>query len=283
VAERPHRQRPPRQRSDQSGYPTALARGFGGAIFFSLPLLMTMEMWRLGFSIDHLRIALLLLLFFPILVGVSHFTGFEETTGWRQDVRDACAAYLVGFVTSIGILWLTSILHFDLSPHEAIGMAALETVPASLGAILAQGQFGQTDDKDRERKPVTYGGELFFMMVGAIFFAFNVAPTEEMILMAFKMNAWHVVGLAVFSLLLMHAVVYAVEFTGQAQAPAGISWWMLFLRWTVVGYAIALVVGAYTLWTFGRFDAMGVAPSVESIIVLGFPASFGAAGARLIL
>lgn len=282
MSERPQREGPSRRRTNQSGYPTALARGIGGAIFFSLPLLMTMEMWRLGFYIDHVRIALLLLLFFPMLVGVSHFAGFEETTGWRQDVLDACAAYLVGFVTSIAILWLASILRFDMSPHEVIGMASLEAVPASLGAILAQGQFGQSH-KDKERKPVTYGGELFFMLVGAIFFAFNVAPTEEMILIAFKMNAWHIVGVALFSLLLMHAVVYAVEFTGQAQAPAGISWWLLFLRWTVVGYAIALLVGAYTLWTFGRFDSMGISPGVASIIVLGFPASFGAAGARLIL
>jgi len=243
---------------------------------------MTMEMWRLGFYVDHVRIALLLFLFFPVLVALSHFAGFEETTGWRQDVLDACAAYLVGFVTSIAILWLACILRFDMSPHEVIGMASLEAVPASLGAILAQGQFGQSGE-DKKRKPRGYGGELFFMMVGAIFFAFNVAPTEEMILMAFKMNAWHILGLAAFSLLLMHAVVYAVEFTGQAQAPAGISWWMLFLRWTVVGYAIALLVGAYTLWTFGRLDSMAIPPSVESIIVLGFPASFGAAGARLIL
>ncbi len=283
MSERSERQGPSKRRNRGSAYPTALARGIGGAIFFSLPLLMTMEMWRLGFYIDHFRIAVLLILFFPILVGVSHFAGFEKTSGWRQDVTDASAAYLVGFVTAIAILWLTSVLRFDMSTHEVIGMASLQAVPASLGAILAQGQFGQSERKDRQKIPNTYPGELFFMMVGAIFFAFNVAPTEEMILIAYKMNAWHVVGLAAFSLLLMHAVVYAVEFTGQAQAPPGISWWMLFLRWSVVGYAIALLVGAYTLWTFGRFDSMGLPPTVESIIVLGFPASLGAAGARLIL
>ena len=33
-----------------------VARAFGGAIFFSLPLLMTMEMWWLGFYMDRLRI-----------------------------------------------------------------------------------------------------------------------------------------------------------------------------------------------------------------------------------
>jgi uncharacterized membrane protein len=39
-----------------------LARAFGGAILFSFPMLMTMEMWWLGFYIDPFRLALFILL-----------------------------------------------------------------------------------------------------------------------------------------------------------------------------------------------------------------------------
>ena len=41
---------------------------FGGALIFYLPILMTMEMWWLGFAIDKFRgLALLLLLSYPSL------------------------------------------------------------------------------------------------------------------------------------------------------------------------------------------------------------------------
>ncbi|HSK19437.1 MAG TPA: DUF2391 family protein, partial [Longimicrobiales bacterium] len=64
---------------------TGLARAFGGAIFFSLPLLMTMEMWWLGFYMDRFRLALLMLAMVPLLIALDHYVGFkEEQTTWRE-------------------------------------------------------------------------------------------------------------------------------------------------------------------------------------------------------
>jgi len=63
-----------------------------------------------------------------------------------------------------------------------------------------------------------------------------------MILIAYTMTKWHALALAVVSLLMMHAFVYAVEFRGQATIPWGISVWSVFLRFTVVGYAVVLCI-----------------------------------------
>ena len=73
-------------------YLKGLGRAFAGAILFSLPMLMTMELWQLGFAMDRLRLALLLALSVPLLVGVSHRIGFEQSFGWRDDLRDAFLA-----------------------------------------------------------------------------------------------------------------------------------------------------------------------------------------------
>lgn len=81
----------------------------------------------------------------------------------------------------------------------------------------------------------------------------------------------------------MHAFVYAANFRGGHDAPAGTPWWSVFLRFTVVGYAISLAVSGYVLWTFGRFEGHAFAAYTAQTIVLGFPASVGAAAARLIL
>jgi putative integral membrane protein (TIGR02587 family) len=123
----------------------------------------------------------------------------------------------------------------------------------------------------------------FYMAAGAIFFAFNIAPTEEMMLVAVNMSAWAVVAAGMLSLLLMHAFVYAVEFRGRHVPPEGTRALSLFLRFTVVGYAIALLMSAYVLWTFGRLDESSLAFQISTTIVLAFPASLGAAAARLVL
>ena len=266
-----------------------IARAFGGAIFFALPLLMTMEMWWLGFYMDRFRLVLLLTLFFPLLVALDHYSGFKETSSWAEDTLDALIAYGVGFMASVAVLLLFDVVDFDLPLREIVGKVAVQAVPASLGAVLANSQLGASDSEDHEqqeeqrKREAGYSGELLFITAGALFFAFNVAPTEEMILIAFKMSAWHALALAVTTMLLMHAFVYGVQFRGAHSVPEGTPHWSVFARFTVVGYVVALLVSAYALWTFGRFEGTTMAMMLRQAVVLGFPAGLGAGAARLIL
>jgi uncharacterized membrane protein len=55
------------------------------------------------------------------------------------------------------------------------------------------------------------------------------------------------------------------------------------MRFTIVGYALVLLLSLYILWTFGRLDGAAVSEAMMSILVLGFPAALGASAARLIL
>lgn len=261
-----------------------LARAFAGAVIFSLPLLMTMEMWWLGFHGDRLRLAIYLFASVPLLVGLSHYSGFEETFCWRDDVVDAFVALAVGFVGSALLLWLMGVIESGAPLEEVVGKAALQSVPASIGALLSTSQFGTREEEDEEKERfTTYPGELFLMAVGALFLALSVAPTEEMSLIAYLMTPWQSVILALLSLVLMHAFVYAVEFSGTARVPEAMPMWSIFLRFTVPGYAIALLISIYVLWTFGRLNDTEHATILATAIVLGFPAAVGAAAARLII
>lgn len=259
-----------------------VARAFGGAILFSLPLVMTMEMWSLGFYMDRFRLALLLLVLIPLLIRLSYHAGFEPTFDWKNDVLDAFVALAVGFISGATLLVAVGILTTDVSLPAAVGMVSLQAVPASVGAMLAQAQFGKTED-EKQDKPTTYWDELFLMAAGALFLALNVAPTEEMILIGYKLTEWQAIALLGLSLVLMHAFVYAVEFRGESEIPAGTPQYSVFLRFTVVGYSVAFIVSAYVLWTFGRTDGLSLAEFMIVCIVLSFPASIGSAAARLIL
>ena len=268
---------------------TGLGRAFGGALLFSLPLMMTMEMWWLGFYMDRLRLALLVLVSVPLLTTLSYYSGFEDAFDLKDELVDGFVAYAVGFVASGTILGLFALITPGMSLDEIIGKIALQAVPGAIGAVLATSQLGgstndEDEDGDEDNEPGgNYYAELFIMVVGALFLALNVAPTEEMILISYKMTEWHALALVVASLVVMHGFVYAVEFQGQEAIPEETPQWQVFLRFTVVGYALALGASFFMLWTFGRTDGLGFDAAVIATLVLGFPAAVGAAAARLIL
>lgn len=260
-----------------------LGRAFGGALLFGLPLLMTMEMWWLGFYLDRTRLALFLLTLMPMLTGLSYYSGFRTTFDLKEDVIDALVAFAVGMVMSAVFLTLFGVLRIGMSLDTILGKIILLTVPASMGAVLASKQLSQTDGNNRELEGAGYGGELFIMAAGAFLLAFNVAPTEEVILIAYKMSVSQALMLAVLTLLIMHFIVYTVGFRGQHEGPEGATWWRLFFHFTVVGYAIALLVSLCSLWVFGRLDGSGLVVAVMTMIVLAFPAGVGAAVSRLVV
>lgn len=257
-----------------------LSRAFGGAILFALPVFMTMEMWELGVHMDRLRLILLLLVNVPLLVFLSHYSGFEETFEWWDDLRDVAIAYGIGILAAAVILTLFGVIGPGRAPADIIGKIALQSVPASLGALLARSTFGdRTMRGDRE----TYFGELCLMAVGALFLSFNTAPTEEIRLISYKMTAWHAVALMVFSIGLMHAFVFASAFKGGTKLSPGTPWWSAVVRLTLPGYAVALAISTFVLWAFGSLDSHELTGALMAIVVLAFPAAIGAAAARLII
>jgi len=265
-------------------FAVGLARAFAGAVIFALPLLMTMEMWWLGFTMPAWKIVLLLLLFFPFLVLLSWHVGFEPTFSWRDDAVDALVAYAVGFVAAGLLLALLGEIGRDMSAREIVGKVSLQAVPASIGALLSQDQLGEQDEAEVARGGASsYWSELFIMAVGALFLAFNLAPTQEMVLIAFRLSSLATVVLMAVSLLAMHTFVYAVSFRGRPEDHRSASSLSVLLRFTITGYALALTISAYMLWSFGRLDGLALAPALQAVAVLGLPAAIGAAAARLIL
>lgn len=243
---------------------------------------MTMEMWWLGFYMSRLRLALLLVVLIPFLTTLSRYRGFEKTVGWIDDLRDAFVALGVAFAAAAVVLPLLGAIRWSMTLDEIAGKLALQAVPGSIGAMLARSQLGSRDEQEREVEE-SYGFEIFLMAVGGLFLSLNVAPTEEVSVIAIRISAWHVLALVALSLAAMHAFVYFLEFRGGHQIPEQTSGLGLFLRYTVAGYATCLLVSLYVLWTFGRTDGAPAQQVLAMALVLSFPASLGAASARLVL
>jgi putative integral membrane protein (TIGR02587 family) len=271
-----------------------LGRGAAGALLFAVPMLMTMELWELGDYTEPYRLLVMLLLNIPLLVLLAHRIGFERTFTWRQALRDATIAFGLGIAISAVTLVMIGILKPDTTLSSIIGRIAIQSVPASIGAMLGRSQLGgggaeekdkgnSDDDAVPDRLSPSFARELFLMGVGALFLNLNVAPTEEVILISYKMTPWHALAVILVSIAIMHAFVYAVSFRGTHEIPEGEPRWHAFFRFTLPGYVVAMLISLYVLWVFGRMDDTGATQILMSAIVLSFPAAIGAASARLIL
>ncbi|MGI8835385.1 MAG: DUF2391 family protein, partial [Pyrinomonadaceae bacterium] len=211
------------QSKHTSGHAVDLAHDVGGALLFSFPLLMTMEMWWLGFYMDRSRLALFLGLAFVMVIGLSYLEGGDEP--FKVDVLDALVACAVGYTVVAVMLGLFGIIKSGMSVDEIVGKISLHAVPGSIGAILARRLLEVEETKKEEKRRQWYGAKIFFMGVGAIFLAFQLAPTEEMVLIAHRMTEWHAVALALISLCIMQAFVLAVERRGRQRMFAADFFW----------------------------------------------------------
>lgn len=266
--------------SRERAYARDLGRAFAGALVFNIPLLMTMEMWQQGVSMDRERLVLFIGAGLPLLYGLAYYAGFSDRRGLLNDLLDTAVALAVGFITAWILLALFGILKWDAPAREVIGMVALQAIPGAMGALLARRQLSGDNGGQTEEDEASYMGELFLMAAGALFFALNVAPTEEMILISYKATPLHILGLIVASIILLHVIVFKAGFAGQEEAdhPA-----KAFFHFTMPGYGIALAVSLFVLFVFGRTEGHALAGTVQAVAVLGFPAAIGAAAARLLV
>ena len=264
-------------------YAVALSRAFAGALIFCLPLLMTMEMWWLGFYLEPWRLAQFTLGNVVLLYGLSNVAGFEESHNWLDDVLDAFAAYFVAAVTAGALLFLMGAIRPDMTFAEITGLIAVQAVPASFGAMIGAKLLGEGEEiEETEYWRKTYSGQLFLMLAGALFLSFTFVPTEEMVLISFQIDHWLALGILLVSLILLHGILYLVGFRGQ-EGRLGRSHGYLLLHHTLPGYAIALAAGLYLLWSFGRLEGLDLGAALLAAIVVGLAAAIGAGIARVVI
>lgn len=269
--------------SSNTAYAQGLGRACVGALLFALPLFMTMEMWWFGFTIDRLRLAVLLLATFPVLVGLSYFAGFERAFGLRAHLLDSFAAIAVAAVVGGAALALFGVLSWGQPFEEIVAKIAVVSFPGALGALLADKQLSQSHRDRGERGQRTFAARLFLMGVGALFVSLNVAPTEEMMLIAFQISPAQAALLAIVSLALLHAFLFWIDFPGREQRRGPSLNWLVLARMSLAAYGLCILTSLGLLWAFGRTDGVGRGELMEFVVVLSFAGVIGAGLAQLVL
>lgn len=261
-------------------------RGLAGGLLFSLPLLYTMEIWWQGHLAPPARLLLYVAGMFGLLMAYTHVAGLRKDRSLAENVHEALESVALGLVVAAAVLKVTGQLPPTASASDVVGKLVMEGMVTAIGVAIGTTQLGTGGDQDdADDKPANRRGSLYevaFALLGAVLIASNVAPTEEILVIAVEAPTISLLILVAVSLALTLAIVYYIDFRGSGRLEGHVLTGSPLFGGSIT-YAAALIASAAMLWMFGRFDEAGWSEVVRQTVVLGFPAAIGAAAGRLLL
>ncbi len=262
-------------------------RGIAGGLIFSLPLLMTMEVWWAGFVLHPWRILSYVVATFALLLIYNRFAGLRRDASLQEVVIDSVEEMGIGLVLATIVLLLTGRIGPGMHGSEVWGKVIVEAMTVAIGVSVGTAQLGANCDGDEGFAYDHEDGSSFLPQVGlafcgAVLFAANLAPTDEIVEVARETGPWHHGGMSVGALLLAWMILHFANFLG-AERHVTRSDWIHALRAVLVTYAVALLASTYSLWCFGTFDGEPAHLKVAMILSLGVPATLGASAGRLLI
>ena len=277
-----------------------IVRGVSAGTLFGIPLLYTMEVWWTGSSAVPSRLLLVLVATFVVLVLLNHSAGFREAKDVRiaDALRDSVEALAIALVSVFVILVLLREIDGGTSLRQALGKTVYEATPFAFGVGMARhflnkgrtesdddegGGGGERSDGDGDARslPPTVV-DVGATLLGAVFVAFNIAPTDEVPMLAAGMSPMWLAALVVATLVLSYCIVFEAGFSDQQRRRQDVGLAQDPLTETMVCYLLSLVAAAGMLAFFDRIRIDQPPIHVLSeVVVLGLPAAIGGAAGRI--
>lgn len=260
-------------------------RGIGGGFLFSLPLILTMEVWSAGVTVPPAHLLAGLAATFVLLCGYNAYAGLHHETRLGEILVDSVEELGIGLALSAGILWMLGRIDLSTGLSESVGLILVEGLFVAVGVSVGTAQLTGGDDQSRgsvQGRQQSISSELVLAFCGAVLIAANVAPTEEILLLASELRPVHLLATILASLALAATLLYFSNFRGSARF-AGERGIFGVVHGTAITYAAGLVASAALLWFFGRFERHGLTLNVAQCVVLGLAATLGGAAGRLLL
>ncbi len=263
-------------------------RGIAGGLFFSLPMLYTMEMWQFGFILGPGRLLVYAIATYVLLLGYNRYAGLHQDATFREVAVDSVEEMGIGIALSAMVLTMLGRITFDMAFAEMIGKTVIAGMPVAIGVSVGTAQLGGDPDRENtnrelDRRQSAFHEQLVIAFIAAILVAANVAPTDELMILGLYLAPLNLAALMILSLALTAGILFYANFIGAAEhLPEKLTFLHIVSR-SVSSYFVALLVSALMLWFFGRFDGVSFMHAMSATISLGLVAAFGASAGRLLL
>lgn len=282
-----------RQKSRSTMWSTELddlVRGASGGFLFGIPLLYTMEVWWIGSSIAPVRLLLALLLTFAIVFLLNRTCGFRKTDiiNAANAAIDTIEAMALGLVCATVILVLLREITLQTPLNEALGKIIYEGIPFTLGVALAN-QFLRGGDRDGDSPKQAEKGNLNATLsdvgatlIGGTIIAFNIAPTDEIPMLAAATSPPWLLAMMAISLLISYGIVFEAGFANQPKRHNQRGIFQRPLSETIAAYLVSLIAAAAMLLFFDKLQFSDPWQTwLAQTLILGLPTTIGGAAGRL--
>jgi putative integral membrane protein (TIGR02587 family) len=264
-----------------------LVRAASGGLLFGIPLLYTMEVWWTGAHTRPLQgLAALGVAAVPVLL-LHHTEGFRSRGQVRMvdAAMDTVESLAVGLVLVTVILVVLREITGATPVGEAVGKIVYEAVPFTIGAGVSKHLFRRERDEPEDgRRPSgrldATLADLGATTIGAVFISLNIAPTDEVPMLAAAMGPQWLLVLVGLSLLISYGIVFVAGFAGQEHRRASDGFLQHPVTETIACYVLALLASGAMLWFFQRADGPWHL-TLSKVVVLALPAAVGGAAGRL--
>ncbi|MGV0029200.1 TIGR02587 family membrane protein [Phormidesmis priestleyi] len=274
-----------------------LVRGASGGFLFGIPLLYTMEVWWIGSFVGSARLFLALLLTFAIVFLLNQTSGFRRDSESDVDPIDAAMntveAMAIGIVCSGLILILMQEITLETPLQESLGKLIYESVPFTLGVALANqflsgdGREGKPEGSAKQNQSKSGNlnatiSDIGATLIGAMIIGFNIAPTDEIPMLAAAVSGLWLILVMVASLVISYVIVFAAGFSKQQQRHEQSGIFQRPMSETIAAYLVSLFAAMVMLFFFNKVlftDPWQV--WLSHTLLLGLPAAVGGAAGRL--
>ena len=271
--------------------------GASGGFLFGIPLLYTMEVWSIGSYVQPNILLAILAITFIIVLSINRIEGFrpKESETIPGAIGETIETLAIGITCATIMLILLQRIDLRTSLTEALGKIVFEGVPFSLGvafsrSLLSGDSNGNSDNKaesqsGRQQKSSAWRdtlADLSATIIGALFIAFSIAPTDEITVLAASASGLWLLSIAIASVLISYGIVFASKITNYQERFKQSGLFQTPQSETVISYLVSLLIGILMLWFFQKLTISD--PWYLWLrygIILGLPASIGGAAGRL--
>jgi putative integral membrane protein (TIGR02587 family) len=289
-----------------SGELQYLLQRSAGGFLFGIPLLYTVELWSIGSATEPLWLLSALGIGFMgvFLISLAETLRRHGRLNWQENLIETIEVLAIGLLCAFISLVLIRRITGETPLSELLGKLVFEGISFAFGAALATSLLNKNGGRTGERSGQTLGqvlgqtlestaqpadvrdtwADLDATLLGAFIIAFNIAPTDEVGILANATPTLWLLVLILASLVLSYLIVFAAGFTNQDERQHQPGWSQRPLSETVLAYLISLIASAFMLWFFHQLHPGDPWQKwLSSTIVLGLPASIGGAAGRIIL
>lgn len=270
-----------------------------GGFLFGIPLLYTMEVWFIGSYVKPPILLGILAITFIIILLINRIEGFrpQENETVPGAIADTIETLAIGMVCSGLMLIILKRIDWQTSLTEILGKIIFEAVPFSLGVAFSRSLLtgdakidldeSEGQDRSKSNRAIVWKdtiADFSGTLIGALFIAFSIAPTDEVTVLAASASPIWLLLIMATSLIISYGIVFASQITNYQQRLQQSGLFQTPQSETVISYLVSLFIGMMMLWFFQKITVSDPWYIwLRYSIILGLPASIGGAAGRLVV